>query len=79
MTVSGLTPWPSGEGPVEIWRDGEHKAGPMGRNEAFHWLLSHQGQSVYWACTYEGWEVRVARAEPPTAGDWPSYTPWEGA
>ena len=50
-------------GTVQVKRDGivqETFAGPdpvQNSNDAFAWLLRHQGQSVDWAIRHEGWEI----------------------
>lgn len=50
-------------GTVQVKRDGivqETFAGPdpvQNSNDAFAWLLRHQGQSVDWATRHEGWEI----------------------
>jgi hypothetical protein len=50
---------------VQVFRDGEPVSpsfqgyGVKPHNEAFGWLLRHQGQSVDWAIKYEGYEFRT--------------------
>jgi hypothetical protein len=46
-----------------VYRDGIHKAGPMTANEAFEFVHAIQGQSVDWATTHEGWEIREVEKE----------------
>jgi len=41
----------------EVRRDGRLFFGPATWNDAFAWLLGHQGQSVHHATTHEGWEI----------------------
>lgn len=52
------------EGPIEITHDGEIQAWVMGSKEAFMYIQDHQGQSIPWACAYEGWAVRSAFQQP---------------
>jgi len=40
-----------------IKKDGEIKAEVKDENEAFVWLLKHQGQSVDFAIKHNGWTV----------------------
>lgn len=55
LVASGLPPaW-------HVERDGETLAGPFELSSgAWTWILQHQGQSVDWATTYEGYAI-VAR------------------
>jgi hypothetical protein len=43
---------------VEILIDGSVVATVPNANEAFKYIHDHQGQSVPWACAYEGYSVR---------------------
>ena len=40
-----------------VKRDGEVLATGLTSNEAFAWLLKHQGQSVDWATKHEGYSI----------------------
>jgi hypothetical protein len=46
-----------GDGRVVVKKDGEIQVVAENGNEAFRYILDHQGQSVPWACAYEGWSV----------------------
>lgn len=42
-----------------VYRDGRQVAGPFRtEGEAEIWLHRNQGQSIHWATTYEGYEIR---------------------
>lgn len=44
---------------VVVTRDGQDVSPVLAdENEAFSWLLRHQGQSVDWATRYEGYGFR---------------------
>lgn len=47
----------NGAGRVLIRRDGALQQAVKGVNEALVYIHSHQGQSIQWACCYEGWTV----------------------
>jgi hypothetical protein len=42
---------------ARVCRDGVALTDAMPENDAFAWLLHHQGQSVDWACKYEGYSI----------------------
>lgn len=69
----GLSSWLEGElaaGTVQVKRDGivqETFRSPdpvRNSNDAFAWLLRHQGQSVDWAIKHEGWEITDPQSGP---------------
>jgi hypothetical protein len=42
-----------------VYRDGRQVAGPFRtEGEAEIWLHRYQGQSIHWATTYEGYEIK---------------------
>ena len=43
---------------VQVFKDGELKFTGTD-HECWVYILKHQSQSVYWACKYEGWEMRL--------------------
>jgi hypothetical protein len=47
--------------PVQVYRDGEPVSPAFDSElEAYAWLHRHQGQSVSWATTYEGYSIQAA-------------------
>lgn len=51
-------------GKVVVTRDGQPLAIRDDENAAFAWLLKHQGQSVDWATTYEGYALEEIQPWP---------------
>lgn len=41
----------------KVTKDGEVRASGLTENEAFVWLLKHQGQSVAFAIEHGGWDI----------------------